>query len=238
LYRRLRTLLSQAPDIVYYSESSQAWYAWIEQHVADKNPLLDQNFTSWPPPPLYAQEVATSENLLQASRFFWHSAREKTGKTSLISVRSLTNYLGTHFPELIRIPVVYASDPNRPDFSENDFQDLRQDASWEHTPEHIITAQKLSELAADFAAGLSPLERNLWLMRFEQELGLQDISENLGLRGASGVHYHYTKIEKRFQNICILWPGLSPEDQNRELAIRFLEATIAACKQQTLSREE
>jgi hypothetical protein len=75
-------------------------------------------------------------------------------------------------------------------------------------------------------------------LRFDQELGLKAIAQELGLRGASGVHYHYAKVEKRFQNICLLWPGLSPEDQNRDLAIQFLEATISACKEQDQSRDK
>ena len=237
LYRRIRSLLSQAPEIIYHSEPTQAWYAWTDQHTANKEHLMDQNFTSWPPPPINAQEVISSENLLRAASFFWNLAWEKTGRASLISVRSLTNYLGAHFPEQTRTPVAYANDPNRPDFSEENFGDMPENESCEHAPEHMITSQKLPELAADFAAALSTVQQELWVMRFEQDLGLQDIAQHLGLRNASGAHYHYTKAEKRFQDICILWPGLSPEDQNRDLAIRFLEATIVACKKELQSRE-
>jgi hypothetical protein len=238
LYRRIRSLLSQTQGIVYQSESTQAWYAWTDRHVAGKEPLQEHDFNSWPPPFVNARELTASDNLLYAARFFWDLTREKTSQASLISVRSLTNYLGAHFPGQLRTPVVYADDPNRPDVGENDVGQTPDAASLKNAPEHMITAQKLPELAADFAAGLSPLERDLWLLRFEQELGLQAIARELGLRGASGVHYHYAKVEKRFQNICLLWPGLSPEDQNRELAIHFLEATLSACKEQDQSRDE
>jgi hypothetical protein len=238
LYRRIRSLLSQTQGIVYHSESTQAWYAWTDRHVAGKDPLQEQNFHSWPPPFVNAQGLTASDNLLHAARFFWDLTRGKTGQDSLISVRSLTNYLGAHFPDQLRTPVVYADDPTRPDVFENDVGQTPDDASLKNAPEHMITAQRLSELAADFAAGLSPLERDLWLLRFDQELGLKAIAQELGLRGASGVHYHYAKVEKRFQNICLLWPGLSPEDQNRDLAIQFLEATISACKEQDQSRDK
>ncbi|MFO7801628.1 MAG: hypothetical protein R6V55_04980 [Desulfovermiculus sp.] len=238
LYRRLRTLLSQAPDIAYLSEASQAWYAWTKQSDLKKEPLLDQDFTNWAPPPFASQDLMSSDNLIHAARFFWDQARKTTGRIDLISVRSLTNYLGAHFPEHVRIPIVYAQDRTRSDTSEEHPKNEPQDVSSGYAPEHMITAQMLPQLAADFAAGLSSLERDLWLLRFEQELGLKDMAHRLGLRNASGVHYHYAKIEKRFQDLCILWPGLSPEDQNRDLAISFLEATIAACKQKTQSREE
>lgn len=238
LYRRMRNLLSQAPGIAYHSESSQAWFAWTDRELHSKEPLLDQDFTTWPSPPYTSQEVMTGDNLLQVARFFWNQARERTGQARLISVRSLTNYLGAHFPEHVRFPVVYANDPDRPDSSVNTPLAEPEDEASSYAPEHWITEQKLPALAADFAAGLTPLERDLWLMRFDQELKLKDIAKCLGLRNANGVHYHYAKVEKRFQYICLMWPGLSPEDQNRDLAVRFLEATISACKEQDQSRDE
>ena len=236
LYRRVRTLLSQTQDIAYASEANQTWYAWCIPAPDHRDTLQDQEFTSWPPPPISSREITRSAKLQEAARFFWHQAKKTSGQPCLVSVRSLVTYLGAHYPEQVCTPVFLSDSQSSPD-QDNDWRQEWEDHSFSCS-EHSFTAQRLPELAADFVAGLSALELNLWVLRFEQELGFQDIARELGLKNASGAHYHAAKLEKRFKKICILWPGLSPEDANQELAMTFLDLTLQACKEWIENRDQ
>lgn len=237
-YRHVRSVLAATQDIIYRPFSQHSWYAWSETDPESFHDLSDHDFSSWPGPDLKTTEIRKRASIVHLAKFFWKEASERFGQPCLVSIKDLVRYVGALFPQELLDPIIKgehewqtaASGREQPGILERTAADLLE-------PEQIMTAMRLPQLAEQFAASLEEQEQKVWVLRYDQEMKLEQIAKRLGYKSAGGVLYQYRKVEFKFKEFSTLWPGLSAEDLDDRLAEAFFLQVLENCKNNISNRK-
>lgn len=81
---------------------------------------------------------------------------------------------------------------------ESNLEDMREVSSSEISPEQFAEYKETKKIINDYINGLSPLDKQLILLRYTQELTFYDIGEILNM-SESAVKRRYYKIRDKFK---------------------------------------
>ncbi len=242
LYRRLRQCLYNHEAVQYGIKGGHASYACAQEPMdegsrADLAVLHSENYHQWPAPEApfcLNPEGLTRETVAHVACQFWREAVRRLGTPCWIPVRELTRYLMAHLPMPPSEREVLFSELASENQDDESFQDI--EVSVEASQEKELLRRELPRLAQKVVADWDDRERFALYAHYAMGWTLADIAQETGHRGASGVRYLLTQLALRIRDFCLLWPGLSPWDEDPDLAEEFLEEIQKACKSAWQSR--
>lgn len=233
LYRRLRQVLYEAPD-VYYRAGPHGVYFSLQPDAPmldDLEPLRADGYESWDAPlgEVDRRNLSRRKNLLKLAAAFYLQAVLHTGGDHYLPVRELLSYIRCHYGELSGV----------------NFEPL-EDCQGEETPQGADAAAavdgqaagalalvwgKLPELAEQIVAAWSPKQRQAFVLLQGDELGLEAAAARMGYSSAAGVRYIYQSALNTLRDFCLLWPGLAPPELDERLFERFVLTVIRVCRE-------
>jgi hypothetical protein len=235
-YRHVRQVLSADPELAYWSEADGSYYASTKLPGMGKASLGEEDFNGWPPPP-DVKDPTTKRDILKLARFFYDQVKLRLGQELWVAVKDLTGYVNAKFPQSIGAThvMVPIDDVQEEELSKTSTR-MEIDSSASH--DQAITEKELDNLARCFAMSLSERARMIFYLKYGEQRSLKDIAKETGFKGESGVSYQLSLVEAALRNLCLMWPGLSPEDMNRAMFEYFVGRIVEICKSGFRGRQE
>lgn len=241
LYRRLRQCLHDHDAVCYRLMGRHAVYACagedgLKSLEANTTLQPSESYGTWPaPPPSFpgSPNALSREDAVSVACHFWHEAVRRVGKPCWVPVLELTRYLLAH--------MTVAPSEREVLFSELSLEDEDDPIQDSHIPveadqEQALLRRDVPRLAQKLVANWDERDRAVFYARYALEWNLADIAELSGHQGPSGAKYILDQITRRIHDFCLLWPGLSLFDEDRELVQHFLEEVLNVCKSAWESR--
>lgn len=243
-YHQASSVLQQAsinnPGMQYRSSQfGGTYYAFSPYPLDHISPLLllTANYSEWPIPPSHIEFVNIHEApiVIDLSRFYWDESTksEHFGSPYLLPVKDLTQYIFSKFDfneeSLKETKLGLLNDED--DDLETEFPDLRP------LPQIMLLNQnELIDLAENLIATWKPAKKQIFLLKFEEGLTLDQIHS----KGYKSVQHNVETAVRSIREQWSMWGGalltrnVNHEDINdnneNDLQTFFYEAIVDACK--------
>jgi hypothetical protein len=221
-YQHMRKLLNEAlkegMDITYDPARNGSSYAWTKNHglkrlekgELSKGVPQEESFCDWPRSDVSAKDIHNKKPMLSLSQFFWHEANKQEGTECLVPVYDLTTYVAN----------VYG------------FGTFDSSITGAGVTEKSLIEDQLDKRAKMLVGFWNADERRLFLLRFDQELKLEDVAKETGYKSAAAVDYQIKKLLSVIRESWEQWQfGYSSEDDDQDTEQDFFfQRLIHFCK--------
>jgi hypothetical protein len=231
-YQHMRKILSEAEGVQYLPETGGSFYAWAKnQSVTSltKGTLPEDSFSDWPQSEIAAKDIHKKPCMIALSRFFWDEAMKRLDTECLIPIRDLTSYVaaiyGLQKPESGQLSTEY-------DENDCDIVSRIEDESTFYKPDRSIIEGQLEARAKRLVNFWGAKERRLFLLRFDQQLTLEDAASETGYKSAAAVDYQIKKLVSTVRDSWEQWQfGFSSGDGDSDAEQDyFFDRLINFCK--------
>lgn len=208
-YRHIRQLLSEAKNINYKTDGQKTLYSIDNLETMPEWISSQENFRLWKAPPENIGPYK-KEHILILAEYFYSLVKFNYGSPCWVPIKELTNYILAWFDTSTQI--------DDPPYNEPFNIDL------------IISYSSLSEIVMSISRKLKPKERQILYLKHQQNLSMKEIAAKVKLKTASAVKYHIDNAYEKIREVCIQWPGLSPDSLDNNLFDLFWDKLMDICK--------
>jgi len=232
LYRRLRQVLQETPDVVHYLAGPNGVYFSLKPDapvLTDLEALRADRYESWGAPlnEVNRSNLTQRKSLLRLAASFYQQAVRRTGGDYYLPLRELLSYIRCHYAELSGVAFESLEEGH-----EEQAAGAGGAAAGDSQRAGVlaIVDDKLPELAEQIVAAWSPKQRQAFALIQGEELGLEAAAARLGYSSAAGVRYVYQHALTTLRDFCLLWPGLAPPALDERLFERLILTVIGICR--------
>lgn len=231
-YQHMRKILSEAEEAQYLPETGGSFYAWAKNQTITSLPkgtLSEDSFSDWPQSDIAAKDIHKKPCMIALSRFFWDEAMKHLDSECLIPIRDLTSYVaaiyGLEKPESGQMS-------SEGDENDSDVVSRIEDESSCYKPDRSIIEGQLESRAKLLVNLWGAKERHLFLLRFDQQLTLEDAASETGYKSAAAVDYQIRKLVSSVRDSWEQWQfGFSSGDGDTDAEQDFFfDRLIYFCK--------
>ncbi len=231
-YQHMRKILSEAEGVQYLPETGGSFYAWAKNQSATSLPkgtLPEDSFIDWSLPGIDAKDIRKKPHMITLSRFFWDEAMKRQGNECLIPIRDLTSYVAAiyGFEKLESGQIVSEGD----EYDSDIVSRIEDDSSF-YKPDKSLIEEQLESRAKRLVDFWGAKERHLFLLRFDQQLTLEDAASETGYKSAAAVDYQIKKLVSSVRDSWEQWQfGFSSGDDDTDAEQDyFFDRLIYFCK--------
>lgn len=247
-YRKMRTEISKAEGLTYVAKPQVgSYYAWSQSKEIEALPvkLCGTDYGEWRAPAIPFSGIWEKNAMLDLSRHFWDESLREFLREYLLPIRELVRFVSVKYPLLLNVE--YADAQGGEDEEGEPVLSLENrlvgsavataagDDAWLRQIPFIkadVVDSQLEVIAHDCVAEMNPVER-LILWRLDDEVTLEDIAKELGMKSPANVSYHKQKAYSAIHVKWSLWGPAKIEkftDVDEEEFWMFYEKVIEYCK--------
>lgn len=235
LYRRIVTVLRESDGFFVRSKTRAGTAYSSTSDSMSIPPLVREDLTGISFPfemleRLAFEEVNKKRRLLALATVFWDAvSRLAGGAAAWVDVRDLVAWIAMHVP-------LAGPQACRPGVSDKDREEWPFDRleTASRDPElGTFDVQKIKTWAGNMAARLNQKQALALVLSHGEGLSLEQIAQNLHLRGPSGAAYHVERAESVLRDFLRDLPWLSPPDLNEDAFSLFWETLASFLKKRT-----
>jgi hypothetical protein len=167
--------------------------------------------------------AACKENhLVDLAVHFWNCLCEiLQGRRIWIDLRDFVRWVACFVP--MHVALESAERRGSSEDQESFNPDLWDTVTSEDPPLPPPSDEQLEALASAFVARLNQKDRAIFYYRLFEEMKWEDVAHLSGYKGPSGPLYRFEQTKDTLRELLREWPGLSPEDEDREAEDLFME---------------
>ena len=241
LYRRAADILRRSPDFFTTVSAPRGLMFSMSRENRPACPLVSEDVEEIAYPEALA-DIRTYEAvnrevvILSLARHFWQAVAGIWGDFAVsVALGDFIGWIALHVPIDRDKPVgVFGAASETAGTSAGDL--LERIPHPEEQPERLyFDPRRVVQWAGNFAARIDGRRRTVFILRYDEGWGLDDIARQVGYRSASGVKYALEHTEQQLRDFLADLPWLSPDSRgevNRDAFALFMEALFEKMKKE------